>query len=292
MGGAERAPSTRVEAATTRRTTVLYARVDAKERPRGPALRRRVRCVAALSQAAELSGGRVLQKRADAVVALFATPDVATAAAARMQACAEAGGHKSADMQVRIGYQTGAVAQQGEHVGGQTVELALEFSRRARDGQIVTSAETASTLSPGVRTAVRPLAAWRDLREVAWRDAANQILAARKSASAAQAGALRLSYRDKVLLRRRDRDFVTLGRDPGMDIVISEPTASRHHCDIVRRDGEFLLRDHSTNGTYVAIDGEGEVHLHVATLILRKAGWIALGLSADLADEAVRYACE
>src|SRR2546421_7266373 len=113
MGGPERALTAQIEATTPRRTTVLYARVDGTERPRGPALRRRVRCVAALSQAAELSGGRVLRKQVDAVMAVFASPDVATAAAARMQAYAEAGRHKASDMQIRIGYQTGAVAHNG-----------------------------------------------------------------------------------------------------------------------------------------------------------------------------------
>src|SRR5207237_1976707 len=146
----------------------------------------------------------------------------------------------------------------------QTVDMALEFSRQARDGQIVTSADTASTLSPSVRTALRPLASvavidGQVLREVAWRDAASRILAAQKSTAAPQAAALRLSYRGKILLRRRDSDFVTMGRDPGMDIVIDAATASRRHCDIVRREGKFVLRDHSTNGTFVTIAREGEV---------------------------------
>jgi adenylate cyclase len=294
MGGAERALTSQIEATTPRRTTVLYARVDASERPRGPALRRRVRCVAALSQAAELSGGRVLRKQADAVMAVFASPDVATAAAARMQAYAEAGGHKSCDMQVRIGYQTGAVTQHGGHVAGETVDLARELSTQARDGQIVTSAETASTLSASVRTAVRTLSAvnGKQLREVLWRDAVGRLVAAQKQATAARYPALRLSYQDKVLVRRRESEFVTLGRDPSLDVVIEEPTASRRHCHIVRRDGKFVLRDHSTNGTYVKIDGEGEVHVHVNSLVLRSSGWIALGMSGELTEQLVRFACE
>src|SRR6476620_1093544 len=141
MGGPEQALR-EVEATTPRRTTVLYARVNGKQHPRGDALRKRVRCVAAISQAAELSGGRVLRKQPDAVMAVFESPDVATSAAARMQSFAETGGHKASDMQVGIGYQTGAVTQQGREVAGETVELARELSRQARDGQILTSAET------------------------------------------------------------------------------------------------------------------------------------------------------
>ena len=294
MGGPERALTAQIEATSPRRTTVLYARVDGRERPRGPALRRRVRCVAALSQAAELSGGRVLRKQADAVMAVFASPDVATAAAARMQAYAEAGGHKSSDMQVCIGYQTGAVTQQGGHVAGEAVDRARELSRHAHDGQIVTSAETASTLSAGLRAAVRTLNAvnGKQLREVVWRDSVARLIAAQKKATSARHPALRLTYQDKVLVRRREREFVVMGRDPALDVVIDEATASRRHCHIVRREGKFVLRDHSTNGTYVTIAGEGEVHLHVDSLVLRKTGWIALGMSGDLTEQLVRFACE
>ena len=293
MGGPEQALREQVEATTPRRTTVLYARVNGKERPRGDALRKRVRCVAALSQAAELAGGRVLRKQPDALMAVFASADVATAAAARMQSFAENGGHKSADMHVGIGYQAGAVTQQGREIAGETVDLARELSRQARDGQILTSAETASSLSAGVRIAVRPLPAVgiigaEQLREVAWRDSTDRL----RSAAAARQPALRLNYRGKVLVRRRDTEFVTLGRDPGLDVVIGAPTASRRHCHIVRRDGKFILRDHSTNGTYVTIDGQSELHLHVDALVLHKTGWIALGLSADLTDQVVYFSCE
>jgi adenylate cyclase len=297
MGGAERALATEIEAAP-RRTTVLYARVEGEERLRAQALRQRTRCVAGLSQAAELAGGRVVRKQPDAVMALFANPDAATAAAARMQAYAEAGGHRPADMQVRIGYHSGPVMQHGPRdVRGDAVNRAVEFSRQARHGQIVTSAQTVSELSVMVRIMARPLASAEAggddaLREVAWRDAANQVLSPYKGGSPARPTAIRLAYRGKVLVRRREWDIVTLGRDPNLDFVIAERIASRHHCDVVRRGGRFLLRDHSTNGTFVMIEGEGEVHVHVAELALTKSGWISLGMSGDIAEDVVRYTCE
>jgi class 3 adenylate cyclase len=297
MGGAERALAPQIEA-TPRRTTVLYARVDGEERLRAQALRLRTRCVAGLSQAAELSGGRVVRKQPDAVMALFASPDAATAAAARMQAYAEAGGHLAADTQVRIGYDSGPVTQYGARdVRGETVNRAREFSGYARHGQIVTSARTAAELSSKVRIVLRPLAS-RDatgehsLREVAWRDAANQILGPHKDGSPGRPKAIRLAYRGKVLVRRREWDIVTMGRDPNLDFVIDEHAVSRHHCDVVRRGGRFILRDHSTNGTFVMVPGEGEVHVHVAEIALAKAGWISLGLSGDITEEVVRYTCE
>ncbi|HZC78427.1 MAG TPA: FHA domain-containing protein, partial [Ktedonobacterales bacterium] len=102
----------------------------------------------------------------------------------------------------------------------------------------------------------------------------------------------RLAYRDKVLVRRREWDVVTIGRDADLDFVISQQTVSRRHCDVVRREGRFLLRDHSTNGTFVMVEGEGELHVHVGELVLAKSGWIAPGLSGDVTEDVVRYWCE
>jgi hypothetical protein len=177
------------------------------------------------------------------------------------------------------------------------VKLALEFSRLAENGQIVTSAETAASLNPAVRAAVKPLpqngaGAGLALREVAWRDATTQILGAQKDAPGLKPTAIRLAYRDKVLVRRREWDVVTIGRDPDLDFVIEEQTVSRRHCDVIRREGRFLLRDHSTNGTFVMIEGEGEVHVHVGEHLLTKSGWIAPGLSGDVTEDIVRYWCE
>lgn len=48
------------------------------------------------------------------------------------------------------------------------------------------------------------------------------------------------------------RQTTTLGRDPASDVFLADVTVSRHHCQIVRRDDEFVVRDvGSLNGTYV-----------------------------------------
>jgi hypothetical protein len=276
---------------------VLFARVGASEPPQVEAMGPRLRCVEALAQAAELSGGRVLRRQGDAIMALFATADAAAAAATRMHAYVESGSERGSDFRVRIGLQSGPVRQDGHDVLGDTVNLALEFSRLAQSGQIVTSAETAASLTPGVQTAVRPFAAGSagsglKLRQVAWREASTKILGAHKDASTQRPLAIRLAYGDKVLVRRREWDVVTIGRDPELDFVIAQDTVSRRHCDVIRREGRFLVRDHSTNGTFVMVEGEGEVHVHVGELVLSKNGWIAPGLSGDVTDDVVRYWCE
>ncbi|NLE43091.1 MAG: FHA domain-containing protein [Chloroflexi bacterium] len=49
-----------------------------------------------------------------------------------------------------------------------------------------------------------------------------------------------------------NHDILTLGRDPGNDIVIVDPQTSRQHARIMRRGGLMILEDlGSTNGTFV-----------------------------------------
>jgi predicted component of type VI protein secretion system len=49
-----------------------------------------------------------------------------------------------------------------------------------------------------------------------------------------------------------DQDFVTLGRDPSNDIVISDPQISRQHARLRRQGNVMMIEDAgSTNGTFV-----------------------------------------
>src|SRR2546421_11924898 len=206
MHSPERAVTGRTRGPPPRRTAVLFARVSANERPQVEPMGPRLQCVEALVRAAELSGGRVLRRQGDAIMALFATADAAAAAAARMHATVEPGSEQASDLRVRIGLQSGPVTQQGHDVLGDTVNLALEFSRLAENGQIVTSAETAASLDAAVQAAVRPLAPGSAggglaLREVAWRDETQRLLGAPK-AGPARHSAIRLPLPDKGPGRR------------------------------------------------------------------------------------------
>ena len=47
-------------------------------------------------------------------------------------------------------------------------------------------------------------------------------------------------------------DLYSVGRSDSRDICIKDPTISTHHCDLIKSDDTFLIRDNgSTNGTRV-----------------------------------------
>src|SRR5690242_15385065 len=46
---------------------------------------------------------------------------------------------------------------------------------------------------------------------------------------------------------------IVVGRDPGVDWVVTDPNAelSRRHCVLAAKDGRVVLRDTSANGVYL-----------------------------------------
>jgi len=87
---------------------------------------------------------------------------------------------------------------------------------------------------------------------------------------------LRLRWRGEHLELDQYCHGVTIGRSARADITIESEYASRIHAELCHQDTCFVLRDTSTNGTYVKTD-EAEVYLHDDQLILRGEGSISLG---------------
>lgn len=290
MGGLDRPFLDQAGRQESRKTSVLVARIAGNTNPAEKSDDdSRLHCLSALIQAAQISGGRVLRRQRDTLMVLLGSADAAVAAAARMQAYA----NHTAQYGIRIGVARGLVTQRDGDVLGDTVNLALQFSRSARRGQILTSDATASNLSPALRSALGVSPGTEDphaIRDLAWRQNTQQILAIHKETSSARAPTiLRLEYRGKVLLRRREMEFVTFGREVASHVVIPKPLASRQHCTVSRHDNAFVLQDHSTNGTFLMVGGEGEVFVHREVARLGMEGWISPGESGDSSDEVVQY---
>jgi adenylate cyclase len=275
-----------------RQATVLFADVSGSTKlyetaGDAAALEAISTCLKALRDATQASGGRVVKTIGDELMGLFPGPDAAANAAAEMQVKIEAlpavAGTK---LGVRIGFHYGPVLQQDDDVFGDTVNLAARLAAQAQKGEIITSAETAAQLGPIYRSMVRQLytitvkgkAGEVELAELVWkRDADATVYAGARPAPRPASGALRLKYREHEVTRRRDNDALTIGRDPANALVVHDDKASRNHCTIDRRHDKFVLRDHSTNGTYVTMEGDAELLLRRDEVTLRKHGWIAFG---------------
>ncbi|MBV8029880.1 MAG: adenylate/guanylate cyclase domain-containing protein [Betaproteobacteria bacterium] len=290
-----------------RHTTVLFADVSEStkiyETAGDSAAHEAIdRCLALLRQATQAAGGRVVKTIGDEVMSVFARADAAAAAAAEMQGGVDhlppVAGLKLA---LRIGFHAGPVIQKESDVFGDTVNLASRLAEQAGRGQIITSAETAAILGPMFRGALRDLYAIPvkgkaepvALCELLWRrDDDATVFSTSTPGLQAPAAPLRLKYHATEILRRRDNDSVVIGREAGCGLVIADPKASRRHCTVERRGDKWVIQDHSTNGTYVSVEGDTELLLRREELTLRKRGWIACGQPRAGTQDAVQFWCE
>lgn len=299
--------SGRKGAAEDRQTTVLFADVTGSMRlyeaaGDGKAAEAIGECMRRLRLAAEASGGRVVKTMGDEVMVLFPTPDHAADAATRMHAAVGAlpavEGQKLA---LRIGFHAGPVIQRDSDVFGDTVNLASRLAEQATRGQVLTSANTVSMLTPYLQHSTRRLydIAVKGkpgnvaLCEVLWSKSPDITDFPLETVASPNARlSLRLKFRGRELVRRRLRESITVGRDPQSALVVRDAMASRHHCVIERRQDRFFVRDHSSNGTYVRIDGEqGSTLLRREEAVLRGHGWLGFGQAAELAGDVLEYLC-
>jgi adenylate cyclase len=259
-------------------------------------------CLEQLKMAAERSGGRVVKTIGDAVLALFPTPDTAASGACAMHTAVEAlPAVGETRLGVRIALHSGKVIDFAGDLFGDTVNIASRLAEQAGKGQILTSQETAELLGPAIRSFTRRLYTVQlkgksdelELCEIVWRRA-DDVTNFRgfRAPGRPVSAVLRLRLGEHEVLRRRQFDSVTLGRNPDCGLVVHEEMASRQHCSIERRLDKFVLRDHSTNGTYVTVAGDSEVLLQREEFTLRRNGWISLGQSRTLSKAVVEYFCE
>jgi hypothetical protein len=257
-------------------------------------------CLAVLERTAWEGGATFVRTTGDEVMALFPAPAAAADAATAMQMAAEALAPVAATkLGVRIAFQTGPVMVRNGDVLGDTVSMTARLIEEAQKEQIITSRDTAAALGHSYRNrmrTVRPSQALDPvsslgLCEFVWRVNENTTRLGPVTPRPVRHSTLRLQYGITEVLAKGEHNPVSLGRDFQCGVIILDDLASRRHCTIEQRGGEFVLIDHSTNGTYVSEEGEAEVHVHQASHTLRRHGWLAFGQPRARTDQVVEYTC-
>ena len=282
-------------------TTVLFADLSGSSKlhelaGEAVALEIIARCMERLRQAAEAGGGEVVKTSGDQVMALFPTPDAAASAATIMHATIDAlPPVRGTRLGVHVGFHSGPVMQRDHDVAGETVKLASRLLEEAQKGQTVTSRETAAKLGPAFRAISRgqPIAlhgaeATLRLCEVVTHSAAPRAAREAKPGAAAE---VRLTYHGEVIACSAQNETVVIGRHRGCGLVVADRMASRRHCTIELRGEEYVLQDHSMNGTYVTVAGEKGILLRGEDLPLAKQGSIAFGHKHFEDSEEIHFAC-
>lgn len=104
-----------------------------------------------------------------------------------------------------------------------------------------------------------------------------QVAAAASGGAEKQPTQLEIRFGNHRLTIGQTRPTVTMGRQEHNDVEVIDTRVSRSHARIEYRDGRFILIDHSTNGTFVLMNGKDGINLKQDEIPLEGNGIITLG---------------
>lgn len=254
------------------------------------------RTLGLIGAAARDSGGRVVKTIGDELMCTFPDATDAAEAARRMQqAVAQGSGFIGRSMNIRIGMHLGPVIAEGSDVFGDAVNVAARLVAMARAGQILVSRDAVGGMPQPTAAAIRdidlvpvkgrqqPVA----VCDIPWTAAEDQTVCVRGGDGprpAAGPSILELAHGAKRVHCDTARGRFSFGRDPACDLVLSDRMASREHARIEWTGDGWILVDLSSNGTWLAFDGQPEIRLRRQQVLLHGRGRIGFGHACGQAE--------
>ncbi len=290
--------------------TVLFADICGSTRlfeQEGDVRARRIEAqtLSVLAGVVSVCGGTVVKTIGDEIMGSFADAELAVRAACEMHQALKADLELAQlNIAIRIGLHHGPVLIEKGDVFGDAVNVAARMAALARADQVITTDETVRRLPLTVRGAVRCLGPVRvrgkqetmEVYEIIWRDSDSLT----QMPGSGQDELRRLLFARLVLEYRGNRvelvpskQVFSLGRGERNSLVVDRELVSRSHADIEFRQGQFILADHSTNGTYLLLEGGARFFVRREELTLHDRGIIGLGqvVTNDDAD-LIYYQCD
>ncbi len=260
-------------------------------------------CVAMMSSFVQKSHGEVIKTIGDEIMCRFPTADHAAIAAKNIQEFLEKKSQNGkSPLQVRIGIHYGEVILKKGDLFGDVINVAARIAGIAKARQILVSKEMNDVISPniGIRTRkfdsvkVKGKADELIIYDIMWEEEDTEltVLASASSSSSASSDQLVLKYENSEQDIFPDTSGFSIGRGAQCDCVINSNLASRIHAVIEYQRGKFVLKDQSSNGTYVQ-DQEGkDLYLRREEIPLIGEGSISLGApAAENKKHVIRYRC-
>ena len=240
-------------------------------------------CLTVIGEVTVRTGGTVVKTIGDGAMTTFPSADMAYQAAMEIQDALR-GGHLS----IKIGFHVGPVLVADGDVFGDTVNLAARVLARSGPGEILLTGACLDTIRPEFRSSVSlldttPVKGRPDPIEIyrVMGDEDNVTIIVPSTRIVERRKAVLFNYRgNEVRLDTRGGPLL-MGRDAGCRLVVPSEWASRRHATIdVERD-RFVLTDHSSNGTYVVVEGGAQQFVKREGVPLTGKGVISLGVLPD-----------
>lgn len=237
------------------------------------------RCQNRMKLAVEGHGGQPLGECAPDMRAAFESVDAAVLSACEMiERIHKLPSVRGARFSVRIGIDLGTQGQD------ETSTEAARLSRLAFAGEGLLSTAAAGSMTASVRQFSRAEELVREGLEAGLVSIARQPAPGTLSQFAKGAPRLRVYHQGRTLYVDDKHPSLLIGREPGNDLMLNDPRASRHHARIEFRAGNFTLVDHSSNGSWVTASNGRDVFLKGTETALSGIGHIGLGVPGDEDD--------
>lgn len=243
------------------------------------------RCLAIVADVCKEQGGQVIKTIGDEMMTTYTSADHAACAARDVQTrIAALRTDRGTPVSMHLGFHYGPVIANAGDVYGDAVNIAARMTELASGGQIITTAQTVAELSVPLRAGTRDLDSLTikgkqkdvGIYELLWQETADELTAL-SPRRVARPQRVRLVHGKQMIELGESTAIFALGRDAANDLVIADRMASRMHARIERRRDNFILVDHSSNGTYVRVDGEAEMMLRREEWRLRGHGYCSFG---------------
>ena len=243
------------------------------------------RCLAVVAAVSAEHDGQVIKTIGDEMMTTFATADHAARAARDIQnRIAALRTDARTPVSMHVGFHFGPVIANEGDVHGDAVNVAARMTDLAKGGQIITTSQTVSLLSVPLRAGTRDLDSLTikgkqkdvGIYELLWQESVDELTAL-SPRRVARPQRVRLTHGTRMIELGESISIFALGRDAANDLVIADRLASRMHARIERRRDNFILVDHSSNGTYVRVDFEPEIMLRREEWRLRGHGFCSFG---------------
>jgi len=244
--------------------------------------------------------GMVIGTIGDEVMCTFAVPRQALIAARQIHKMIQQDKlMQSNQLAMRVGINSGAVVSLSNNVYGDTVNIAARLAQQAKANQSLVSSSTIASIDESLRDQIRPIgqinlrgkAGAIDVYELLGIDAEEEITEV-TSNRPLESRSFLMTVRYRTREMRFDPMLVRFlfGRGQDCDQTVDHPTISREHAEILYRNGQYLLRDFSTNGSYV-IQGDNREQVHRSSIELKGQGRIFLGRTLDQPEFCIEFTC-
>jgi adenylate cyclase len=261
-----------------------------------------------MAKIVEQHKGRVVEVIGDEIMCMFKKPDNALNAACNIQESVYE--DVKTQISVRIGFNSGPTGIEDGHPFGDTVNVAARMVAIAKAGQIIMGQQSFSRVSELKKRQTRlfkrmvvkgkhdPL----DVYEIVCEDLDYTRQISREQVSSLQRNSIssvNLTFKGKSYKVKDFSKEVTVGRGPQCDIRVRSDMASRLHLLIKSENGIILLKDQSTNGTYIKTRSgnrsadDQDLYLHNEEWLMANSGMISLGVPvAEHEENIITFSCD